>query len=71
MGADTLRSFTVVPGFGGYFRSVTGVAEFTSQSVRLSLRKSALVIGGEGLEVAKYFEQDVLIRGDIKEIRFE
>lgn len=71
MGADTLKSFTVVPGFGGYFRSVKSVAEFSPQRVVLLLRRGSVVLEGEGLEVGKYFEEDALIRGDIRGIRIE
>ncbi len=71
LGADTLKSFTVVPGFGGYFRSVKTVAEFSPQRVVLLLRRGAVTLEGEGLEVAKYFEGDALIRGEVKEIKIE
>ncbi|MBD5584751.1 MAG: hypothetical protein HDQ88_06685, partial [Clostridia bacterium] len=36
LGADTLKSFSVVPAFGGYFRSVKGVAEYSSEKVVLA-----------------------------------
>lgn len=71
MGADTLKSFTVVPGFGGYFRSVRAVAEFSPQRVVLLLRRGSIVLEGEGLEVGKYFEEDALIKGEIRGIRLE
>lgn len=71
MGADTLRSFTVVPAFGGYFRSVKAVTEFTPERVSFALRKGRITLEGENLEVAEYFEEDVLIRGDVKVIRIE
>ena len=28
LGADSLKSFSIVPDFGGYFRSIKGVAEY-------------------------------------------
>lgn len=71
MGADTLRSFTVVRGFGGYFRCVKTVAEFSSERVVLIVGRGSITVAGEGLEVAKYFEGDALIKGDIKEISIE
>lgn len=71
MGADTLKSFTVVPSFGGYFRSVKTVAEFSPQKVILVIGHEYLTVEGEKLEVAKYFEGDVLIKGGIKVISIE
>ncbi len=71
MGADTLKSFTVAPSFGGYFRSVKTVAEFSSRKAVLVLRCGTIEIEGEKLEVAKYFEGDVVIKGEIKVIKVE
>ena len=33
-GGDTLKSFSVIPDFGGYFRSVKTIAEFSPQTRR-------------------------------------
>lgn len=71
LGADTVKSFTVVPGYGGYFRNVKTVAEFSPDKVTLVLRRGAIILEGEGLEVAKYFEEDALIKGDIRLIKVE
>lgn len=71
MGADTLKSFTVAPGFGGYFRGVRSVAEFSHTKIVLLVRRGSIAVEGEGLEVSKYFEGDTLIRGDIKVIKVE
>lgn len=69
LGADTLKSFTVVPGFGGYFRSIKSVSEYSEQKIVLLQRKRALTLEGENLEVGSYFEEDVFIKGDIKVIK--
>jgi len=71
MGADSLKSFTVVPSFGGYFRSVKGIGEYSPDKVVLILKKQTVTLEGEKLEVGKYFEEDVFIKGDIKVIRVE
>ena len=55
LGADTLKAFTIIPRFGGYFRSI----------------KSVIIIGGENLDIGSYFEDDILIKGDIREIKIE
>lgn len=71
MGADTLKAFTIVPQFGGYFRSVKAVKELTSEKIVLIVRKDVVTLEGEKLEVGSYFEQDILIKGDIKAVKIE
>ena len=71
LGADTLKSFSVVPNFGGYFRSIKGVAEYTPEKVVLALRKNKITVEGENLLLVKYFEEDLLIRGNIREVKID
>ena len=71
LGADTLKSFTVVPKFGGYFRSIKTIAEYTSEKIILLQKKLTVTVEGEGLEVGEYFEQDVFIKGSIKSVNVE
>lgn len=71
LGGDTSKSFTVVPAFGGYFRSVRSVAEFSPEKVVLLLKRFAVIIRGENLQVGKYFEGDVLIKGTIRGVEIE
>lgn len=68
LGADTLKSFIIVPSFGGYFRSIKSVKEYSPEKIVLSQKRRDLTIQGEKLEVGKYFEEDILIKGDIKVI---
>lgn len=70
-GADTLKSFTVVPSFGGYFRSVRSVSECSPEKIVLLLKRETLTLEGASLEVAEYFEGDIFIKGDIKVINVE
>ncbi len=71
MGADTLKSFTVIPRFGGYFRSVKSINEFGENKIVLVLRKEVVTVTGEKLEVGKYFEEDIFIKGEIKEVKID
>ena len=71
LGADTLKSFTVVPHFGGYFRSIKSIAEYTPQKIVLRLKKSDLTLIGEDMQVGKYFEEDLFIKGEIKGIQID
>ena len=70
-GAQTDRAITLVPRFGGYFRAVKGVEEYTPQQITLNTADGKLYLGGEDMRIDKYSEQDLFIRGDIKEARFE
>lgn len=71
LGADTLKSFTVVPSFGGYFRSIRGVNEYSAERVVLRSKKFTVTLEGEKLEVGSYFEEDIFIKGDIKVIKID
>ncbi|MDE6850220.1 MAG: YabP/YqfC family sporulation protein [Clostridia bacterium] len=70
-GADTNRAFTVVPAFGGYFKSVKRVDEYTPEKVVLTVAKQRLTVTGSKLTIDKYFQQDLLIRGDITGVNIE
>ena len=67
LGADSLKSFSIVPDFGGYFRSIKGVAE----KIVLTLRKNKIILTGENLTLGKYFEEDLLIKGKIKGVEID
>lgn len=70
-GADTARAYTVVPDFGGYFKSVKAVAEYSPEKVVLRIGKTTLTVTGKNLSIGKYFEGDLLIRGEIGGTSFE
>lgn len=70
-GADLDKSFTVVPAFGGYFKSVKRVEDYSPERIVLSVNKRRLTVSGEKLIIDKYFQQDLLIRGDISGVNFE
>ena len=71
LGADTLKSFSIIPDFGGYFRSVKGVAEYSQEKIVLSLKKSRITVVGENLTLGKYFEEDLLIKGKISGVQID
>lgn len=70
-GADTARAYTVVPGFGGYFKSVKTVAEYTPERVVLLIGKNRLCVTGSDLVISKFFEGDLLVAGNIRGTEFE
>ena len=71
LGADTLKSFSIIPDFGGYFRSVKGVVEYSSEKIVLALKKNRITVTGENLTLGKYFEEDLLIKGKIKGVQID
>lgn len=70
-GADLDKSFTVIPAFGGYFKSVKRVEDYSPSCVVLSIAGMRLAVTGEKLVIDKYFQQDLLIRGNISGVNFE
>ncbi len=71
LGGDALKSFTVVPFFGGYFRSVKSVLDYSPDAVVISLKNSTVRVEGEKLEIGNYFEGDLFLKGDIKAVKIE
>ena len=71
LGADTRKSMTVVPDFGGYFQGVKGIAQFTPTMIVLELNKGSITLEGEGLKVGEYFEGDIFIKGRIGVVKIE
>lgn len=71
LGADTLKAFTIIPRFGGYFRSIKSVKELSAEKIILLQRRCVIIIGGENLDIGSYFKDDILIKGDIREIKIE
>lgn len=70
-GGDTLKSFSVIPTFGGYFRSIKVISEFSSEKIVLALKRNKIILKGENMQIGKYFEDDVFIKGNIKVIEIE
>ena len=70
-GADVGCAVTLIPDFGGYFKGVKRVEEFSEEKIILIAHKKRWLIAGENLSIDKYFEQDLFIRGTIKGISYE
>ncbi len=64
-------SYTVWEGKGGYFQNIKSLVSFSPQQIVFALRRGALLVSGEGLSVAKYCENDVIIRGNILSVARE
>lgn len=69
LGADTLKSITLVPGSCCYLKSVKQIVYFSPERIVLSLGKTQAEVEGEGLEVGQYFEGDVLICGNVRGVK--
>ncbi len=70
-GFDAGLSFTVAPKQGGYFKAVKRVEEYTPEKIVLAVAGGKLTVSGEKLSVDKYFQQDLLLRGNITGVNFE
>lgn len=70
-GADLGGAITIIPAFGAYFDGVKRVEEYSEEKITLIVRKKRWLVVGEGLAIDKYFEQDLLVRGDIKGVSCE
>ena len=70
-GANLDYSFTIAPPFGGYFKGVKRVHEYSPEKVVLEINKRKIAVTGENLTIDKYFQQDLLVRGDIRGVNFE
>ncbi len=70
-GGDIDRSFTIILGFGGYFKGVKRVEEFSEQSIVLTAYGKKLSVRGEKLSIGEYFQGDIFISGEIKVVEVE
>lgn len=64
-GADDARAFTIIPDFGGYFKCVRAICEYSPEKVVLQVGKTCIAVKGESLAVGKYFQGDLFISGKI------
>lgn len=65
MGADTDGAITVIPAFGAYLKRVKRVEEYSDERIVLISDKRRWRIVGAGLTIGKYFEQDLMLFGDV------
>lgn len=71
MGADLDKSFIIIKDFGGYFKCVKKVEEYSPEKLVLALNKGKLTIVGTKLNIEKYFQQDLLVRGNVSGVNIE
>ncbi len=71
MGADISKSFTVCMGECAYFKGIKGVILFSPQKITLSGGKNYLSVTGENLTIARYFQGDIVIKGNICGVQIE
>ncbi|MGN0818670.1 MAG: YabP/YqfC family sporulation protein [Candidatus Coproplasma sp.] len=70
-GADDARAFTIVPDFGGYFKCVKGICEYSPEKIIIQVGKSCVELEGKSLCVGKFFQGDLFISGQISGVRVE
>ena len=71
MGADTLKSITLVPGSCCYLKSVKSVVDFSPERIALSVGKKRVTLEGEDMLLGEFFEGDLLVKGDIRVIKID
>jgi hypothetical protein len=57
-----------LPMGGGYFQGVKTLGGFCSEEVELLFKKGKAVVRGEGLEIGKYCDGDVELKGKIRAV---
>lgn len=67
-GGDTMRSVTLIPGFGAYLKSVKGVSEYSAEKIVLAQRKNTVEVSGKNLRLESYFEEDAVILGEVSKV---
>lgn len=53
-----------------YIENHRGVIQFSSESLKLSLSKGVLEVHGKGLAIRAILTEEVLVEGDIYDIRY-
>ena len=70
MGAGD-KSFTIALGFGGYFKGVKRVEEYSPEQIVITAFSKRIKISGKNLAIGEYFQEDIFISGDIKFVEVE
>ena len=71
LGADTMKSITLIPGSCCYLKSVKSVLEFSAEKIELKVGKQCVTIEGEEMQIGEYFEGDVLIKGKVRGVKID
>lgn len=70
-GADTDRAFTIVPSYGGYFKAVKRICEYSPRRIVLGVAKGTITLTGENLKIDKFADGDLSVLGGIGGISLE
>lgn len=71
MGADTLKSITLVPGACCYLKSVKSIVDFSPERIVLAVGKKRVTLEGENMLLGEFFEGDLIVKGDIRVIKID
>lgn len=71
LGADEMKSITLVPGSCCYLKSVRTITDFSDAKIVLQCGKNRVTVEGEGLTVGKFFEGDLLVEGGVKAVKVD
>jgi hypothetical protein len=71
MGADESKAYTIIPHYGAYLKSVKCITLYSTEKITVQIGKNYLNLVGENLTVGKYFQQDLLILGEVRGTQFE
>ena len=68
-GMPLLYKVTVYGGLGIYLEDVKAVKSYTDKEIIVCLKKGELQLKGANLYIKKYFEGDLIIMGNVTEIK--
>lgn len=71
MGADTLKSITLIPNSCCYLKSVKSVVDFSPERMVLAVGKKRVTLEGENMLLGEFFEGDLVVKGDIRVIKID
>lgn len=71
MGADTLKSITLIPDSCCYLKSVKSVVDFSPERIVLKVGKSSVTVEGNDMTLGEFFEGDLIIKGGVKGVKID
>lgn len=71
MGADTLKSITLIPNSCCYLKSVKSVVDFSPERMVLAVGRKRVTLEGENMLLGEFFEGDLVVKGEIRVIKID
>lgn len=71
MGADTLKSITLIPNSCCYLKCVKSVVDFSPERMVLAVGKKRVTLEGADMLLGEFFEGDLIVKGDIRMIKID